>query len=153
MTLELPRSVCEEITAHALESFPQECCGIIVRREGQHEVVRVTNIQNQKHAEDPEHFPRTAGTAYMMGPEAAPILVDHERGRLVVEAIYHSHSQCEAYFSAEDRKRATVRGEASYPDAAQIVISVFDREVRAAKAFRWNERRRDFEEVELRVQS
>ena len=79
------------------------------------------------------------------------ILVDHERRRLRLLAIYHSHPQHEAYFSAEDRKQATVWDEPSYPDAAQIVVSVFDGMVKGAKAFRWNEEQRDFVEVELRI--
>jgi proteasome lid subunit RPN8/RPN11 len=109
----------------------------------------VTNVQNERHAEDPEHFPRTAETAYTMGPEAAPILVDHDRGRLRIVAIYHSHPQHDAYFSAEDRKQATIFDEPSYPDAAQIVVSIYDRKINAVKAFGWSEAERDFQEITL----
>ena len=151
MTVLLPKRVFDEITAHAVETFPEECCGIIIRRAGRCEAVRVTNIQNEKHAHDPESFPRTAETAYTMGPEAHPVLIDHDRKRLDIAAIYHSHPQHLAYFSAEDRKQATVWGEPSYPDAAQIVISIFERVVRVTKAFRWSEQQRDFVEVELRI--
>ena len=151
MTLILARSIMEEISAHAVEAFPHECCGFIVEREGRTAVVPVTNVQNRKHAEDAERFPRTAETAYTMGPEAAPVLIDHERGRLVIRAIYHSHPQHDAYFSAEDRKQATVWDEPSYPGAAQIVISVYDGVVKGVKTFAWNEERRDFAEVGLQV--
>jgi proteasome lid subunit RPN8/RPN11 len=153
MTCSLPQTILDRLRAHAVETFPEECCGIIVARDGQLAVVRVTNVQNRKHAEHPEQFPRTAATAYTMGPEAAPVLVDHERGRLVIRAIYHSHPQHAAYFSAEDKKQATVWGEPSYPDAAQIVLSVIDGAVRDAKAFRWDESARDFVEVELRSEA
>ena len=84
-----------------------------------------------------------------MGPEAVPILVGHDRGELVIRAIYHSHPQHAAYFSAEDKKQATVWDEPSYPDATQIVVSVIDGEVRDTKAFRWQEATRDFVEVPL----
>jgi proteasome lid subunit RPN8/RPN11 len=87
-----------------------------------------------------------------MGPEAAPILVDHDRGRLHIVAIYHSHPQHDAYFSAEDRKQATIFDEPSYPDAAQIVVSVYDGKVKAVKAFGWNEAQRDFEEIALAIE-
>lgn len=149
MTLSLPRAVLDEMCRHAVEEFPNECCGMLVERAGSLEAVRVSNVQDQKHAEDPEAFPRSATTAYTMGPEAAPILVGHERGDLVLRAFYHSHPQHDAYFSAEDKKQATVWDEPSYPDAAQIVISVFDRSIKAIKAFGWNDAERDFVEVEL----
>ena len=96
---------------------------------------------------------RTAEIAYTMGSEAAPVLVDHDRGRLRIVAIYHSHPQHDAYFSAEDRKQATIFDEPSYPDAAQIVVSVYDGEVKAVKAFGWNDARRDFEEIALAIES
>jgi len=151
MSFEISQPIFDLIAAHAVETFPEECCGFVVERNGFVHVERITNVQNRKHAEDPQRFPRTAAIAYSMGPEAAPLLVDHDRGRLRLLAIYHSHPQHEAYFSAEDRKQATVWDEPSYPDAAQIVVSVFDGMVKGAKAFRWSEERRDFVEVELRV--
>jgi proteasome lid subunit RPN8/RPN11 len=149
MTVDLPRRVYDAIAAHAIETFPEECCGIVVERAGSIEAVRVTNVQNERHASDPERFPRTAATAYTMGPEAAPVLIDHERGRLAIVAFYHSHPQHDAYFSAEDRKQATVWDEPSYPDAGQIVVSVYDARVKEAKAFRWDDQRRDFVEADL----
>jgi proteasome lid subunit RPN8/RPN11 len=141
--------VREAIIADARACFPEEACGFVVERGGVLEVVRVTNIQNRKHAEDPEQFPRTAAIAYTMGPEAVPVLVGHERGELVIRAIYHSHPQHAAYFSAEDKRQATVWDDPSYPDATQIVVSVIDGEVRDIKAFRWQEAAREFLEVPL----
>lgn len=151
MRLHVPRALFEDMTRHAVETFPHECCGMLIERGGALEVVRVTNVQNEKHAENPEAFPRTAEIAYTMGPEAAPILVGHERGDLVLRAFYHSHPQHDAYFSAEDKKQATVWDEPSYPDAAQIVISIYDREVKKAKAFHWDEAARDFVEIDFSV--
>lgn len=146
------QSILDAICADARACFPHEACGFIIDRGGRREFVRVTNIQNQKHAENPEQFPRTAEIAYTMGPEAVPVLVGHERGELVVRAIYHSHPQHAAYFSAEDKKQATVWDEPSYPDATQVVVSVIDGEVRDVKAFRWQEAARDFLEVPLEVE-
>ena len=150
MTLSLPTAIFDEMGRHAVDTYPDECCGLLVERGGVLEVVRVTNVQNEKHAEDPAAFPRAAEIAYTMGPEAAPILVGHERGELTLRAFYHSHPQHEAYFSAEDKKQATVWDEPSYPDAAQIVISIYDRDVKTIKAFGWSEGERDFVEIDLR---
>lgn len=151
MTCSLPKAILEQLQQHALSTFPEECCGMVVERRGQLSVVRVTNMQNERHAAHPEPFPRTATTAYTMGPEAAPVLVDHDRGRLTIRAIYHSHPQHAAYFSAEDKAQATVWDDPSYPDAAQIVLSVIDGVVRDVKAFQWDAATRDFVAVELQV--
>jgi proteasome lid subunit RPN8/RPN11 len=151
MTCTVPITILEQLRQHAAATFPEECCGFIVERQGALAVVRVTNVQNERHASHPDQFPRTAATAYAMGPEAAPVLVDHDRGRLTIRAIYHSHPQHAAYFSAEDKAQATVWDEPSYPDATQIVLSVIDGAVREVKAFRWDAPTRDFVAVELRA--
>ncbi len=149
--MQLPASIFAALQTHAAEAFPDEACGFVVERDGQLEAVPVRNVQNERHAADPQRFPRTAATAYTMGDDAVPILQGHDRGTLTIRVIYHSHPQHAAYFSAEDKQQATVWDEPSYPDAMQVVISVIDGTVRDAKAFRWQEAARDFVEVPLEV--
>ncbi len=149
MTARFPAAILDALRTHARASFPDEACGFVIERDGGLEAVRVTNIQDRRHAEDPVRFPRTAATAYTMGDEAVPVLIGHDRGTLTIRAIYHSHPQHAAYFSAEDKRQATVWDEPSYPDAAQLVFSVIDGEVRDAKAFRWDAAACDFVEVDI----
>jgi proteasome lid subunit RPN8/RPN11 len=150
MTLTISKTNLAALHAHARATYPEECCGMIIERGGREEVAPVTNIQNELHAQDPQQYPRTAAIAYTMGREAAPILMGAERGDLSLRAIYHSHPEHDAYFSAEDRKQAMGGwDEPNYPQAAQIVISVRDGEVRATKAFAWDEAVRDYVEVAL----
>jgi len=137
------------IEEHAVACYPEEACGFVVDRDGREEVVPVRNIQNERHAADPTL--RDARTAYTMGMEAVPILTGHERGALAIRAIFHSHPDHDAYFSAEDRAQATVWDEPSYPTAGQIVVSVRGGEVRAAKAFAWDPVARDYVEIPLAV--
>jgi proteasome lid subunit RPN8/RPN11 len=152
MTCTLSRAALEDMHAHARSAYPEECCGILVERGGRQEVVRVTNLQNALHAEDPALFPRTAATAYTMGPEAARVLLVADRGELVLQAFYHSHPDHDAYFSAEDRAQALGGGEEPYyPDARQVVISVRAGEVRATRMFAWDVTARDFVDVVLTV--
>jgi len=150
--LRITAAVREIMEEHAAACYPEECCGIVVERGGVLEAVRVSNVQDERHAKDPGLYPRTARTAYSMGAEAVPILLDAERGRLRLHAFYHSHPEHEAYFSAED-KTSALGGwdEPSYPDAGQIVMSVREGVVRYAKAFAWNDGDRDFVEVPLVV--
>ncbi len=152
MTFLLSTTSLEAVHAHACEMYPDECCGMIVERDGREEVVRVTNMQNELHAKDPELYPRTAAIAYTMGLESAPILIATERGELTLRGFYHSHPDHDSYFSAEDKKQAMGGwDEPNYPQAAQIVVSVRAGAVQATKAFAWDEATRDFIEVALRV--
>jgi proteasome lid subunit RPN8/RPN11 len=136
--------------AHAGEAYPDECCGMVIARDRRVEIVRVTNVQNELHAQDPDRYPRTAATGYTMGLEAARILISSERGELRLLAIYHSHPQREAYFSEEDCKQALgARGDPIYPQTGYIVMSVRDHEVRATKLFLWNAAARDYVEAQI----
>jgi proteasome lid subunit RPN8/RPN11 len=152
MTLVITTASLQVLHAHACETYPEECCGMVVERDGREEVVRVTNVQNAAHARYPEQFPRTARTAYQMGPEHVPIVLAEAQGKLKIRAFYHSHPDHEAYFSAEDRLQALGGGdEPGYPQAGQIVMSVRERHVRATKAFAWDAAARDFVETALSI--
>jgi [CysO sulfur-carrier protein]-S-L-cysteine hydrolase len=115
----------------------------------------MTNIQNRLHAEDPEAHPRDARTAYQMEPrELLEVNRDGDRPGWRIVLFYHSHPSHDAYFSATDKARALwgdPEGDAepSYPGVAYIVISVYDRAVRDAKAYAWDEAARDFREIAL----
>ena len=152
MVVKIGAASFEDMRAHAVQAYPNECCGMLIERGGREEVVRVANIQDELHEKDPEQFPRTARTAYTMGREAAPILLGAERGELKLLLFYHSHPQHDAYFSEEDRKQAFGGwDEPNYPDAGQVVISVYDGEVKDAAAFRWDGNVRDFVKAALDV--
>ena len=152
MTVVLTQASLEAMSAHACATYPEECCGMVIERDGQEEVVRVPNIQNALHAQDPGQFPRTAAIAYTMGPEAAPVLLAAERGTVRLRAFYHSHPEHDAYFSAEDRTQAFGGwDEPNYPDAAQVVMSVRTGAVRAVKVFAWDPEAREFVDVALQV--
>ena len=150
-SLHISAATYADITAHARETFPSECCGFVVARSGREEVVRVTNMQDRLHAADPQTYPRTAATAYYMGNEQLPVIRALERGDLSIEAVYHSHPQHDAYFSEEDHRVAAPDGIPVYPQAVQIVISVYDGTVKVAKAFRWDEGAKRYGEVPLQV--
>ncbi len=139
------------IAKHAEEEYPEECCGVILSRDGRDEVHRLANIQNRLHATDPETFPRDARTAYTMAPkELEAILEQAERRGLAFKALYHSHPDHDAYFSAEDKACATPFGEPTYPDTAQIVLSIMSGNVGRVAVYRWNTEAEDFVEVNLK---
>ena len=137
---QISRHVLHEVRRHSREDYPDECCGVIVSTAaGDLRVIRIRNIQDEMHASDPCTYPRTARTAYVGHPadlRAALELADEPGSALV--AFYHSHPDHDSYFSAEDTAQATPFGEPSYPDALQIVVSVYDRSIHQIKAFSWS---------------
>jgi proteasome lid subunit RPN8/RPN11 len=151
--LRIERDALEAMLAHARETHPDECCGALVRRGGTTDVWRFENVQNELHRRDPAANPRTAATAYALGRRDlervdAACAGDPAIGAL--EAIYHSHTKVGAYFSGEDRARAMFADEPLYPEIAWVVVSD-SREPGEARAFRWDETRRDFVEVPVDV--
>jgi len=152
--LELKKSDLDKVYAQAAAEYPDECCGILtVGADGGAAQVHICeNIQDRLHTEDPERYPRQARIAYFIDPqELYNIISAAEKAGGRVVGFYHSHIDCEAYFSAEDKERAVVWDEPAYADAVYLVLSVYERQVKAYKCFAWDETGRDFAEVDLAV--
>jgi [CysO sulfur-carrier protein]-S-L-cysteine hydrolase len=152
--LELSTGDLEEIYAQAVEQYPAECCGILTigADGGNARVHRCENIQDRLHAENPEKFPRDSHIAYYIDPqELYDIISSAEKTGGKVAGFYHSHIDCEAYFSEEDKERAVVWDEPAYPEAIYLVLSVQNKEVKGYKCFSWDEGKGDFGEVGLQT--
>lgn len=144
-------TVWTAIDQHAAEAYPDECCGLVTVDGDGHEAAHpCENIQNKLHEQDPDTHPRTARTAYRMDDlQVTRIIADTEGvgGRL--NAIYHSHVDCGAYFSEEDQDAAMFFGELAYPGVVYLVVSVYGDSVKNRKAFAWSEGAKCFEEVPI----
>jgi adenylyltransferase/sulfurtransferase len=151
-TVVISQQAFEAMAAQAEREFPFECCGFIIG-DTSDEVRPIRNIQNEKHAADPAMFQRDARTAYLMEPrEQLAVLQEIDRRKLKLKAVYHSHPDHEAYFSATDRAQACSFDptEPDYPETAYIVMSVRDGKFAGAAAFVWDTEQKDFVEAELR---
>ena len=149
--LTLSEGAWEEISRHAVEAFPDECCGVVLARSERDGVHRCANVQNRLHSLDPKRYPRSAATAYTMDFKELEAILQGVQGKgKVLKAFYHSHPGHEAYFSQEDKDCATPFGEPSYPDCAQLVISVYDRVVKEICAYAWSDSKKDFVRIPLR---
>jgi proteasome lid subunit RPN8/RPN11 len=114
-------------------------------------VRRLENIQNKLHELDPDTYPRTAVIAYAMDPRELESVIDNAaRDGAKLKAFYHSHPEHEAYFSAEDKAFASPFGEPTFPNAAQIVVSIYNSEVKCMAAFVWSNDQNDFIEVPVK---
>jgi proteasome lid subunit RPN8/RPN11 len=140
----LPETVLHEIRSHALESVPEECCGLVfgsvgVARDGEgrfQRVYRCHNVMDRMHQEDPESFPRTNCEGFYIDPaELLRAAEEADGAGQEVTAVYHSHVGVPAYFSEMDRDFATQPG-FPFPHADHLVVSVLGRQVREIGLFR-----------------
>jgi len=108
-----------ELIEHALEDRPNECCGIIGRRQNQS--ARVFRADNA--AASPLRYELASG-------DLLRIFDELDEADLELGAIYHSHTRSAAYPSQTDINLAL------YPDALYVIISVVDADNPEVKAFR-----------------
>jgi [CysO sulfur-carrier protein]-S-L-cysteine hydrolase len=139
----MPSSLLAEIGRLAEQGYPKEICGLVIGRPDDPETWEVRPIANIADAEpqaDPAGVLRDAHTAYLMDPleELAVLKEMDARGRDLV-AIYHSHPDHDAYFSAMDRERALFRtGEPLWPGVTYLVVSVRSGKVAQAREDWWD---------------
>jgi len=122
------------IYRHAVETYPEECCGFVFADARVH---RGENIQNQLNRLDPEVYRRSAANGYTFAV-ADTLLLNRSLGSAnPVRVIYHSHPDVGAYFSREDEDKALFMGVPIHP-VAYLVVDVRAGEARGAKLFEWS---------------
>ncbi len=128
----IPGRILNELCAHALETLPEECCGLIMGDDDRRyrEVARCRNDMTQQHRLDPVTYPRTGEKAFLMNPHDY-VEAQRQAGQNGnrVTAVYHSHVGAGAYLSEMDLEYATREG-FPYPGADQIVVAVHESDAR-----------------------
>jgi proteasome lid subunit RPN8/RPN11 len=122
----IPASVLNEVFAHARETDPEECCGLIsgTDQERYRHVIRCRNDMTLHHQRDPAAFPRDGHEAFFMNEQDYLRAEDEAEARGErITCVYHSHVGCGAWFSELDQEYA---GQAlfPFPDADHLVVSV-----------------------------
>lgn len=131
--LQLLASAFDEVKRHGVDTYPHECCGVLLGPPGgppwtAMRAARTKNLDTER-----------AGDRYLMDP--ADRLAAEEAGRregLSIVGFYHSHPDHDAYFSATDLERSEERqfGEPWLPPSyAYLVVSVRQGSAAAWKAF------------------
>jgi proteasome lid subunit RPN8/RPN11 len=130
------------------EAEPErEVCGFVVRRGGALQVERIPNVADRYRALDPARFPRTSRDSYLMDPkEQLRVHREIEAWGGEIAAVWHSHVETGAYFSAKDRADALVDGAPAVPGAEYLVLGVRRGRVAEVKRYRWDGR--EFVEAE-----
>jgi proteasome lid subunit RPN8/RPN11 len=132
----IPARILNELCEHAREA-DEECCGLVLSegslRYGR--AVRCRNEMTRRHSEDPDEFPRDGRSAYYMSTsDVLAVTREAERTGESVTAVYHSHVGAGAYLSEVDLAYAR-HALFPFPDADQIVLSVYEGSVREIKLF------------------
>ena len=121
--LRIPQYIIDEMTAHALQLSPVECCGIMAGKSSEEDanVTHIYPIRNEDHSI----------VSYFMDPKE--LLWVHKNIRsnqLDLLVIYHSHTHTQAYPSATDVRLAF------YPEAYYVIISLEVKDQPPIMAFR-----------------
>ncbi len=108
-SIHLPRSIYEEIIAHAMEGAPAEVCGVLAGIDG----YATELVRGRNEAANPI-------MDYWIDGQTLLKQFDFEDRGEVMIAVYHSHPVDEAYPSATDACNAY------YPDAVHLICSLKD---------------------------
>jgi len=105
----MPVACNEAMVRHALQETPNECCGVLIGRNGR--IERAVPMRNVRPSPD----------AYFMDPDEQIALFTamEQRGEQLL-GIYHSHPRGPATPSPADRQLAF------HPDALYVVVSLAD---------------------------
>ena len=140
--IEIPTQVVAQIRSQVFETYPSECCGVLFAPRNTSVVTRcvpLENIADRYHALDPVEYPRTSRDAFMVNEvKLAKIVREAEEAGEDWLAFYHSHIDCGAYFSAEDRRFAAPDNVPVFPHLYQVVIDAQADRIVEARAFRWD---------------
>ncbi len=137
-SVEIPRRILNDLYAHAIETLPDECCGLIVGTDEDRfqRLVRCRNEMTMHHRQDPVEFPRDGSEAFYMNSLDYMMVQEEAEARgAQVTAVYHSHVGVGAYLSGMDLAYAE-SASFPFPDADHIVVAVFDRKVDSVAFFR-----------------
>ena len=135
--IEIEQSPWGTMVDHAQSTYPNECCGAMLGRtgEGKRVVTAAVPLQNAFSGEQGEH--------YELRPE--DLLAADKAARdqgLELVGIFHSHPDCDAYFSETDLKN-------SCPWFSFVVLSIKGGKFDHANSFLpdWDQTKADKEEM------
>lgn len=129
--LQIPKTIIDEMIAHAQAEAPNECCGLLAGKGNVvSEIYKIGNLP----ADDPSvadlELPSDRRLRYFMNPqEQIQAFKEMRKNGTDLLAIYHSHPHSPAYPSATDLRLAF------YTDAHYLIISL-EKEKPAVHAFR-----------------
>lgn len=128
---QIPKTIVDEMMAHAQAEAPNECCGLLSGKEGVvSEIDKIGNLPSDNPAIVDLKVPPDRRFRYVMDPkEQLEAFKKMRKNGTELLAIYHSHPHSPAYPSATDVRLAF------YTDVYYIIISL-EKEKPVVSAFR-----------------
>ena len=140
MKLTINKSANEIMQQHAIELFPDECCGFLYGHETNETIELAVPVVNAKDGDKKRRF-EISPLDYMKAEQYA---LQNNIGLL---GVYHSHPQHPAIASEHDLKQAM-------PYFSYVILSVMDAKIADIKSWKLNEENTIFIEEEiLNIQS
>ena len=124
MQVQLCGNTRERLVEEAQGHYPDECCGVLLGHRANFEVLDFRPLENTA-AGACAHFRISPLELYRVEREI-------EDGDLEIVGFYHSHPDCEAVLSREDR-------EYMVPELVYIILSVVSGRVVDIKSYRKNQ--------------
>ena len=119
MALRLSSDHLLDVVAHARETFPHECCGLLAGRDG-----RAVRVYRGRNVDESPY------TYRLDDRQLLQFLREMDQDGLDIVGIYHSHTASEATPSRTDVARAF------YPEAVYVIISLQHPEHPVVRGFR-----------------
>lgn len=117
--MRLPRTLAQELVAHAIADLPNECCGMISGQGS--DAIAVHRAANTE----------ASPFMYVMDPqEQLRIMNEIDAAGDDLVAIYHSHTRSAAYPSRTDVDLAF------FAETLYLIVSIADRDAPEIRAFR-----------------
>jgi proteasome lid subunit RPN8/RPN11 len=143
--IRMSAELAEEIRRHGAETYPHECCGALLGRDGAgedgesrgREIVELLRLTNQRE-DSPQNRFSVAPREVIAADRAAQL-----RG-LEVVGWYHSHPDHPARPSEYDREHA-------WPWYSYVIVRVENGEAREMTSWRLKENRKEYEEEKIEV--
>jgi proteasome lid subunit RPN8/RPN11 len=136
----IPRSVYQEMIAHAKAGYPNEACGLLGGSPGNSRV-----FYPMLNRDD-------ASISYFMDPtQQLKVMKKMREGGMDLCGIFHSHVASEAYPSEKDVRLAFYGDKSTeiFPEASYLIVSLSDTENPVLRSFKIAQEKVTEEEIKI----
>ncbi len=137
--LRISEELAERIRAHGVETYPYECCGALLGREGgpDREVVSLVRLENRRNDSPRNRFEITPEDVRLAESKAKELGCD-------LIGWYHSHPDAAARPSEFDRDHA-------WPWYSYIIIGIEERVPKEMNSWRLTDDRTRYDSEEIEI--
>lgn len=138
MTIMIPEHQMEKIFKHGEDTYPEECCGVLIADIGARDtVIEARSMQNTNAG--------SRDTRYNIDPIKLMELEDElDEKQLTMVGIYHSHPDHPAKPSEYDRQHA-------WPNLSYLVMRTAEGKTEKITSWRLDDETRKFAEEEIEI--